>query len=99
MGLIKKQVREEKQNMPLRLEVGVIEMLNKYADFLDGTKDYVVTAALKYVWQRDAEFQAHLQAQQLMNGVINGTPKPKKSAPTSPVPAAPATPATPQAKS
>lgn len=78
MGVIKKRVHEEKQPVALRLEVGVVNMLAEYAKYLNDSKDYVVTEALKYVWHRDPDFQAYLQANQLA-GVpakrANGKPK------------------------
>lgn len=95
MGLIKKQVREEKQTISLRLEVGVIDMLTKYAEYLEGSKDYVVTAALKYVCGRDADFQAHLQTQ---GALEKNKPKERKVITTHAVPPPPSVPI-PQVKS
>ena len=74
MGLIKKQVREERKAIPLKLEVGLLEQLNQYAEFYNGTREYVVSEILKYALKKDVEFAAWREANQISKQ-ISETPK------------------------
>jgi hypothetical protein len=90
MGLIKKRVHEEKEPINLRLPVSVVRMLNEHAKFIEDSKEYIITEALKHVWLRDPDFQAHLQAKQLADSPAEkpkaSTRKPAPPAEVTPLP-------------
>jgi predicted transcriptional regulator len=62
MGLIKKVQHEEKQIITVRMEVGLLDQLDRYAKYLGGTREYVITkaveAALKLADAKDEEWVA-----------------------------------------
>ena len=51
----------------LRLDEEAKTKLAKYAEFLDCSPSYVVSEALKLVYQRDKEFQSWLSGQHTRN--------------------------------
>jgi hypothetical protein len=62
MGLIRKVQHETKEPVAVRLEVGLLEKLNRYAEYLGGTREYVISeavkAALKEADAKDQEWVA-----------------------------------------
>ena len=44
-------------SLQLRIEEGVRQKLNHYAEFIDASPSYVVTEALKLLFKRDEEFK------------------------------------------
>ena len=51
----------------LRLDEEARRKLAKYAEFLDCSPSYVVTEALKHVYNKDKEFQSWLSGQHTKN--------------------------------
>ena len=62
MALIKKVQHEEKESISVRIEVGLLSRVNCYAEYLEGTREYVISEALKAVLKeadaKDAEWKA-----------------------------------------
>ena len=62
MPLIPKQKREVKRPITIKLEQGVAERLNCYAQFLESSRDFVIGSIVQYVMDRDKDFAAYLAA-------------------------------------
>jgi metal-responsive CopG/Arc/MetJ family transcriptional regulator len=62
MGLIRKVQHETKKPVSVQLEVGLLEQLDRYAEHLRGTREYVISealrAALKEADAKDKEWKA-----------------------------------------
>ena len=62
MGLIEKVKHEEKESISVRMEVGLLSRLNRYAEYLGGTREYVISkaveSALKLADAKDKEWVA-----------------------------------------
>jgi hypothetical protein len=58
MPLIKKQEKKIVRTMTFRIEEEVAEQMSAYAKYLDSSQDHVVNEALRYIMDRDKEFQA-----------------------------------------
>jgi len=64
MAVLKAPPKQPKTTVvQLRLDAEAREKLAKYAKFLDCPPSYVVTEALKLVYQKDKEFQTWLSGQ------------------------------------
>lgn len=68
MPLIEREKKETFRTIPIKLEEGLAERFLAYAEFLESSKDHVVSAALTYVMGHDKDFTAHLTA----NGALPG---------------------------
>lgn len=55
----------DKDTLALRLDRDVHTQLRAYAEFLQSTKEYIVTSALRRVFRHDKEFIAWQQARQI----------------------------------
>ena len=65
MSVLKAPPKQPKTTVvQLRLDDEARMKLTKYAEFLDCSPSYVVTEALKLVWNKDKEFQSWLSGQQ-----------------------------------
>lgn len=60
MPLIQKEKKEVFKTIPIRLEESLAEQMLAYAEFLDSSKDHIVSEAMRYIIDRDKEFAAHL---------------------------------------
>jgi len=68
MAVLKAPPKQPKTTVvQLRLDDEAKTRLAKYAEFLDCSPSYVVTEALKLVYNRDKEFQSWLSAQHTGN--------------------------------
>jgi hypothetical protein len=76
MPLIQKQKRHVKRHLSVNLDESLIVRLNSYIQFLESSRDHVVSSILAYVMDRDKEFAAHLAA--------NGQNSPKRGTATKP---------------
>lgn len=75
MPLIAREKRENFKTVPIRFEESLADRILAYADFLDSSKDHVVSEAMRYIIERDRDFTAHLEA----NGTV---PKRKRGRPS-----------------
>ncbi len=65
MPILKAPPRQPKNaTLQLRVDEQLKIRLDKYAEFLDSTESYVVSEALKLVFNKDAEFKEWLEGQQ-----------------------------------
>ena len=60
MPLIKKQEKKIIRMMTFRMEEELADQVSAYAKYLDSSRDHVVNEALRYIMDRDKEFQAIL---------------------------------------
>ena len=60
-SLIAKQPKVVREQISLRLDKELIETLDAYCRFVDGSRDYVVAQALALVFKKDREFSAQQQ--------------------------------------
>jgi hypothetical protein len=68
MAVLKAPAKQPKTTVvQLRLDDEVKTKLAKYAEFLDCSPSYVVTEALKLVYNKDKEFQSWLSGQHTNN--------------------------------
>ncbi len=58
MPLIQKEVKVERESVPFRLPKELAARVALYAEFVESSRDYVVTQILQYVMSRDREFAA-----------------------------------------
>ena len=64
MPLLKAQPKQSKSaTIQIRVEEDVKLKLDKYAEFIDSSAAYVVTEALKLLFNKDAEFKSWLGQQ------------------------------------
>jgi hypothetical protein len=62
MPLIAKEKKEVFKTIPIKFEEGLAERLIAYAEFLESSRDHVVSAAMKYIMDHDRDFVAHMTA-------------------------------------
>ena len=62
MPLIPAQQTVEKETLSLRLDRALHERLKQYAAFLQSPKDYIISQALRRLFDKDHEFAAWLKA-------------------------------------
>lgn len=70
MPLIEREKKETFRTIPIKLEEGLAERFLAYAEFLESSKDHIVSAALSYIMGHDKDFTAHLTA----SGALAGKP-------------------------
>ena len=75
MPLIQKEKKEVFRTIPIKFEESLAERLLAYAEFLESSKDHVVSEAMRYIIDRDKDFAARLKVQA---GSPNASPKPGK---------------------
>jgi len=64
MSILKAPPKQPKNaTLQVRLDEELKTRLDKYAEFLDSTESYVVSEALKLVFNKDAEFKEWLERQ------------------------------------
>ena len=64
MSIIKKPATPpEIVALEVRIEQPLIEMLDRYAEFIGSTRDHIVTSAVKLVFKKDYEFKRWLREQ------------------------------------
>ncbi len=60
MPLIKKEKKEVFKRLSVRLEESLLVQLTAYAAHLDSSKDYVIAEAVRYIMDRDKDFDGNL---------------------------------------
>ncbi len=91
MSILKAPPRQPKNaTLQLRVDEEVKTKLDKYAEFLNSTESYVVSEALKLVFNKDADFKEWLERQEAGSRESHDghTPVPIERNDPSPVPAA-----------
>ncbi len=58
MPLIQKEKKEVFKTIPIKFEESLAERILAYANFLESSKDYVVSEAIRYIIDRDKDFAA-----------------------------------------
>ena len=61
MTYIPKQTKLTRERLEAKLETGLIEKLERYCEYLDSDRDYVVTQALEIAFKKDKGFAEWLQ--------------------------------------
>ena len=62
MALIEKQVvAAKKEQLSVRLDPRTVELLERYAAFIEGSLHYVIEQSLAYTFRKDREFQDWLE--------------------------------------
>ena len=56
MPLIKKQKKEVLKPVTIRIEEALLNRLTQYAAYLDSSREYVISEAIRYVVDRDKDF-------------------------------------------
>ncbi len=65
MPLIDREfVPPKKEQLNVRVDPDVMEMLNRYCAFLESGQHYVVEQALRYMFTKDRDFQTWLTTQE-----------------------------------
>jgi predicted transcriptional regulator len=83
MSILKAPPKPPKNaTLQLRIDEGLKTKLDKYAEFLESSTAYVVSEALKLVFNKDAEFRKWLESQAVdhKKSIEGETPSPVKSA-------------------
>jgi predicted transcriptional regulator len=62
MALIPAQPSIQKETLSLRLDRAIHERLKQYAAFLHSPKDYIISQALRRLFEKDHEFAKWLRA-------------------------------------
>jgi len=64
MSIIKKPATPpEIVTLEVRIEQPLIEMLDRYAEFIGSTRDHIVTSAVRLVFKKDYDFKRWLREQ------------------------------------
>lgn len=80
MPLIERQPKEKKETLSVAVDVEVLQDLDFYCEFLESNKGFVVQNVLKYVLDKDKEFQKWKESpagklSAAVNGKANGLAK------------------------
>ena len=75
MALIAKELKIERETFPFRLPKELAAKIGLYAQFLESSRDYVVTQVLQYVIDRDREFAAWLTEHDGVNLAAGSAPR------------------------
>jgi len=67
MSLIKKEKTVVIKRFTVRLEVDLLDRLSQYAEYMASSKDHVISEAIKYIIDRDKEYQNSHQIQHQMS--------------------------------
>ena len=82
MPLIPKApARSDKESIPVRLDRALHDQLRAYAELVEGSKDYVIAAALERLFKADREFIALQQQQQQQSQRPQPQPQPEDGQP------------------
>jgi hypothetical protein len=63
MTYIPKQVKRERERIETKLDRELIQQLERYCEYLQSDRDYVITKALEIAFQKDKAFGEWLKAQ------------------------------------
>jgi len=56
MALIKREKTELLKRVTLRMEANLLNRLGQYAEYLESSKDHIISEAIRYIIDRDKEF-------------------------------------------
>ncbi len=74
MPLIEREfIPPKKEQLNVRVDPDVVEMLNRYAAFLNSGQRYVVEQALRYMFAKDSDFQTWLSTQETTGDTGGGS--------------------------
>ena len=66
-SFIPKQPKKEREQIAIKLDRDVLRSLEQYCRYLDSSRDYVIGAALEFIFRKDKHFadwvQGHGEAQ------------------------------------
>lgn len=74
MPLIQKQKKEVFKTIPIKFEESLAERVLAYAEFLESSKDHVVSEAMRYIMDRDKDFTARMKVQEAESTTANLKP-------------------------
>ncbi len=91
-SFIPKQPKKEREQITIKLDRDVLRSLEQYCRYLDSSRDYVIGAALEFIFRKDKHFaewveergeaQASVAPQQASFGLqFSGERRSKKSPP------------------
>jgi hypothetical protein len=63
MPLIAPQLKQQREQVTMRLDVDVLAFLKRYADFIASSLDYVVSQAVVMTFHKDQDFRQWLRDQ------------------------------------
>lgn len=82
MSIIKKpEIPPEIDTLEIQIEQPLIQMLDRYAEFIGSDRNHVVVSAVRVVFKRDYEFKRWLRQQ---GGAEKPTKGPKESGEAAP---------------
>lgn len=82
MSIIKKpEVPPEIDTLEIRIEQPLIQMLDRYAEFIGSDRNHVVISAVRVVFKRDYEFKRWLRQR---DGTQKATKSPRQSGEAAP---------------
>lgn len=75
MSYIPKQTKVAKERVEVKLDTGLVKKLERYSEYLQSDRDYVVAQALEIAFRKDKEFTEWLGAQDgvAAGGITAGT--------------------------
>jgi hypothetical protein len=72
---IPKQPKHARERIEAKLDEGLVRQLERYSEYLDSDRDYVLTQALEIVFRKDRGFDEWLDSQ----SSVTATPSPNTS--------------------
>lgn len=63
MTYIPKQERVTKERLEVKIEASLLRKLERYCEFLESDRDYIVAQALEIAFRKDRGFSAWLESQ------------------------------------
>ena len=55
-SFIQKQPKKEREQITIKLDRDVLRSLERYCRYLDSSRDYVIGAALEFIFRKDKQF-------------------------------------------
>lgn len=65
MGLIKREKTDVLKRVTLRMEANLLNRLGQYAEYLESSKDHIISEAIRYIIDRDKEFPGNQNLPQI----------------------------------
>jgi hypothetical protein len=90
--VIPKQLKKDRDQITIKLDRDVLEMLEDYCRYLDSSRDYVINQCLVFIFRKDRPFAQWRASQGLANEAASNSNAagcdPAKPAPRKPPPSA-----------
>jgi len=78
MSLIKREKTAVLKRFTVRIDTSLLADLSEYAEYMASSKDHVISEAIKYIIDRDKEYQnSHQLSHQNVGGNVGETPQQK----------------------